>query len=97
MVLGFVESFLRQRGIGRLVTGLGVRQPAVCLFVEWYISIAIVNAPFLLDAISSLHLSNKLFRRFSFSPWVCLPLRIKLSCFYRVNINWFKFNQSTLV
>lgn len=33
MVLGFVESFLRQRGIGRLVTGLGVRQPAICLFV----------------------------------------------------------------
>lgn len=31
MVLGFVESFLRQRSIGSLMSGLGIRQPAfVC-------------------------------------------------------------------
>lgn len=81
MVLGFIESFLRQRGIGRLMAGLGVRQPAFCLFVEWYISKAMVNAPFL-GATSSLHLSNGFQKpgRFSSSPWVCLPLRIELAC-----------------
>lgn len=64
MVLGFVESFLRQRGIGRLMAGLGVRQPAFCWFVCGMVyqhgsgERPIPGCYFLLAFV---HLSNKLF------------------------------------
>lgn len=48
--------------MGRLTAGLGVKWPA-CLWgvgVEWYISMVMLNAPFLATT-CPLHLSNKLF------------------------------------